>query len=115
MKQLKTIIITTMSILGVFLTACGSDSSSGVDTAETPEVKTIHGLGECKSANEGVTKFVTSEDQYYTCSAGEWKVSAAPVDSTKSINTLGECEGANEGVTKFVTSEEQYYKCDGRW
>ena len=113
MKQLKTIIITTMSILGVFLTACGSDSSSGVDTAETPEVKTIHGLGECKSANEGVTKFVTSEDQYYTCSAGEWKVSAAPVDSTKSINTLGECEGANEGVTKFVTSEKRYYTCSG--
>ena len=113
MKQFKTIIIAIASVLGVLLTACGSDSSSGVDTAETSEVKTIHGLGECKSANEGVTKFVTSEDQYYTCTDGEWSVSAAPVDSTKSINTLGECEGANEGVTKFVTSEKRYYTCSG--
>ena len=113
MKQFKTTIISIASVLGVFLAACGSDSSSGADTVETSEVKTVYGLGECKGANEGVTKLVTSEDQYYTCSGGEWKVSAAPVDSAKSINELGECKGANDGVTKFVTSEDQYYTCSG--
>ena len=84
MKQFKTIIIAIASILGVFLAACGSDSGTGSDAVETSESKTVYGLGDCKGANEGVTKFVTSEDQYYKCMNGDWKRIDSPVKSSTS-------------------------------
>ena len=64
----------TICVFGIMiLTACGGDSGNGADSDTVAEVKTIHSLGECKGANEGVTKLVTSEDAYYTCSDGVWK------------------------------------------
>jgi uncharacterized protein (TIGR02145 family) len=105
-----------LSIVALFLAACGSDSGTNSDTDEVAEVKTVYGLGDCKGANEGVTKLVTSENRYYICTNGEWSVSASPVDSAKSISNLGKCKRANAGEIKLVTSENRYYKCeDGEW
>ena len=104
-----------ISILAAaFYVACSDSSGTSSDNVET--VDSVYGLGECDSANEGMTRYVESEGKNYTCSNGEWNVAAAQVDSTKSIHGLGECNKTNEGITKFVKSEETYYKCEnGEW
>ena len=84
MKQLKSIIITIASILGVFLVACGSDSGTGSGIAQA---ETVYGLGECEASNEGVVKLVTSENQYYKCVDGDWEVTEPPVQSSSSISS----------------------------
>ena len=90
MKQLKSIIITITSILGVFLAACGSDSGTGSGIAQA---ETVYGLGECEESNEGVIKLVTSENQYYKCVDGAWEETEAPVQSSSGIfNTDSESE-----------------------
>ena len=61
-----------------FLAAC-SDSGTGVT-----QVETVNELGECEESNEGVTKLVTSEDQYYKCVDGDWEETDAPVQSSSS-------------------------------
>ncbi len=78
MKQFRTIIFTVTGILGAFLAAC-SDSGTGVT-----QVETVNELGECEESNEGVTKLVTSEDQYYKCVDGDWEETEAPVQSSSS-------------------------------
>ena len=91
MNHLKTIIISLMTLLGVFFAACGNDSSNGADSDSIAEVKTIHSLGACKGANEGVTKFVTLEDAYYTCSNGVWETEGSS-DSTSGKGESGQTE-----------------------
>ena len=66
-------ILSLVSLAALILAACGSDSGNGAEADATAEVKTIYGLGECKGANEGVTKLVTSENRYYTCEEGYWE------------------------------------------
>ena len=65
----------------IFLAACGSDSGTGSGAAQA---ETIYGLGECDASNEGVTKLVTSENQYYKCIDGNWEETEAPVHSSSS-------------------------------
>ena len=84
MKNFKTTIIIIATILGVFLAACGSDSGTGSGIAQA---ETVYGLGECETANEGVVKLVTSEDQYYRCVNGAWEETEAPVQSSSSISS----------------------------
>ena len=81
-RRIKKHLLLSLTIF--FFVACGSDSSSGADTAETSEVKTIHGLGDCKGANEGVTKLVLSENTNYKCVSGDWKRIESPVKSSTS-------------------------------
>ena len=111
MKQFKTTIIAITSILGVFFAACGSDSSSGVDTAETSEVKTIYGLGDCKGSNNGITKLVTSENRYYTCTDGQWSVSRVYIDTVKTDDD--EKEGS-KGETSEVETFDDLPKCTAK-
>ena len=84
MKNVKTIIIVIASILGVFLAACGSDSGTNSGTGKAREAMTVYGLGECKEANEGAIKRVTSERAYYKCEDGDWKRMESPVSSSSS-------------------------------
>ena len=64
-------LLALLSFVTFILAACGSDSGTGSDAVETSESKTVYGLGECKGANEGVTKLVTSENRYYICADGQ--------------------------------------------
>ena len=103
-------------LAALFLAACGSDSSSGVDTTETSEVKTVYGLGDCKGSNEGVTKLVTSENRYYTCADGQWSVSGAYIDTVKTDDDLPACLSKNEGDSAFVLSEMSVFRCQSsKW
>jgi len=70
-----------LSVVALFLIACGSDSGTGSGTAQA---ETIYGLGECDASNEGVTKLVTSENLYYKCIDGNWEETEAPVHSSSS-------------------------------
>ena len=70
-----------LSIVAFFLAACGGDSGTGSGPAQA---ETIYGLGECEASNEGVTKFVTSENQYYKCVNGDWEETETPVQSSSS-------------------------------
>ena len=115
-KQFKIIIITIASILGAFLVACGSDSGSDADMGEVEEVKTVHGLGECKGANEGVTKLVTSENKYDTCSNGQWDVSGSKIDTVQTEDDLTACLEKYESDSAFVISEMSVFRCQsGKW
>ena len=108
--------LTLLSLTALFFAACGSDSSSGVDTAETSEVKTIHGLGDCKGSNNGITKLVTSENRYYTCANGQWSVSWAYIDTVKTDDDLPACLSKNEGDSVFVLSEMSVFRCQSsKW
>ena len=116
MKRFKTIIIGIVSVFGAFLAACGSDSGSDADTGEVEEVKTVHGLGECKGSNEGVTKLVTSENKYYTCSNGRWDVSGSKIDTVQTEDDLTACLNKYEGDSAFVLSEMSVFRCQsGKW
>ena len=89
MKQFKAVVITIAAILGVFFAACGGDSGTdsdkGADADEgSTQVETIYDLGDCRGANEGVTKYVTSEHRYYKCENGGWEVTEATVQSNSS-------------------------------
>ena len=111
MKQLKSIIITVASIMSVLLAACGSDSGTGSDTAETSEAKTVYGLGDCKGANEGVTKFVTSEDQYYKCVDGDWKrieSPAKPSTSKASSSSIQRTESSSSSTHRAESSSSSF-------
>lgn len=91
--------------LSLFLfVACGNDSGNGADSDAVAEVKTIHGLGECKGANEGVTKLVTSEDAYYTCSDGVWETEGLS-DGKSEKEESGQAE-KNEIQSSSATSSE---------
>jgi uncharacterized protein (TIGR02145 family) len=105
MKQPKTIIITITAILGAFLAACGSDSGTGSDAVETSESKTVYGLGDCKGANEGVTKFVTSEDQYYKCMNGDWKRIESPEKSSTS-------EASSSSIQRTESSSSSTHRAE---
>ena len=61
------------------LVACGSGSGTGTGPAQ---VGTINDLGECGTSNEGVTKLVTSENQYYKCVDGDWEETEAPIQNS---------------------------------
>ena len=105
-----------ISLAALFLAACGSNSGTGIAVAEEGSVTTKMGLGNCDESNEGVTKLVTSENQNYTCTDGDWEVSTSKVNSVKTKKGLGDCDESKEGDVKLVSSEETYYKCvDGEW
>ena len=100
MKNRKIIFLTICFSGALFFDACGSDSGNGAEADATAEVKTIHGLGECQSANEGVTKLVTSEDVYYTCSDGFWKTEGSS-DSRSENGGLSDGNSRNEGISQI--------------
>ena len=77
--------------------ACGS-SSSDYDENSNEQVKTIYGLGECDEANEGVTKFVISENEPFTCVKGDWKTSEKKGDSSNTaiLSSSAEMPDTNE-------------------
>lgn len=87
MKRSEKLFLTICIIEVMFLVACGGDSGNGADSDAVAEVKTIHSLGACKGANEGVTMLVTSEDMYYTCSNGVWKTDESSDDETEKERT----------------------------
>ena len=66
-------------VIFLFVACSDSGTDSGIAQAET-----VYGLGECERSNEGVTKLVTSEDQYYKCVDGAWEETEAPVQSSSS-------------------------------
>ena len=53
----------------VAILAC---SSSGGGTTGPTQVSSYEELGECDSLQEGVTKYVVSEEQYYKCRENSW-------------------------------------------
>ena len=110
MKLWESLFLTICLFVAMFLTACGSDSGNGIDSDAIAEVKTIHSLGACKGANEGVTKFVTSEDAYYTCSNGVWEIEGAS-DSKIEKEGVGQIE-KDEILSSSSTLNESSSACE---
>ena len=100
-----------MSILGVFISACGSDSGNGADSDAVAEVETIHSLGACKGANEGVTKYVTSESMNYKCVNGDWKRIESPVKSSTSNASSSSIQGiefSSSSIQRIESSSSSF-------
>ena len=76
-KKLKRFTTVSVIALSAIISACGSDSGSG-PASSSEQAETVYGLGECKDANIGKTKLVTSENMYYKCENGKWSKTAAP-------------------------------------
>lgn len=103
MKQSKTIIIAIISILGVFLAACGSDSGTDSNSGDTlfARVESIYDLGECEALYEGVVKWVISEGLDYTCRKGVWEI-----DQEKVPSRNGDSSPKNEILSSSTISRE---------
>ena len=86
MKRIGKFFLTVSIIEAMFLMACGNDSGNAVDSDTIAEVKTIYSLGACKGVNEGVTKYVMSENAYYKCSDGVWETEGSSDSKTEEEN-----------------------------
>jgi len=121
MRKFKIIIISAASLFGTFLAACGSDSGTDSDNDADADmgstrVETIYDLGECKGANEGVTKYVTSEFRYYTCSDGRWEASGSEIDTVETEEDLQVCSDGVEGAVVWLLDRNSALVCvDGSW
>ena len=76
-KKFKRFTTVYVIALSAIISACGSDSGNG-PASSSEQAETVYGLGECKDANIGKTKLVTSENMYYKCENGKWSKTAAP-------------------------------------
>ena len=83
-----------LSLVAFFFVACGSDSGTGSGIAQA---ETVYGLGECEGANEGVVKWVISEDQYYTCRKGGWE--SDQEKNSSEIDSRNDSRYDNSGIS----------------
>lgn len=70
-KKMKKLVLVVFC-LSLGLAAISACSSSGGGTTGPTQVSSYEELGECDSLQEGVTKYVASEEQYYKCREKTW-------------------------------------------
>ena len=104
--QIRVKIQPLISLMVFLLVACGSDS--GTESGPV-QAETVYGLGECEKANEGVTKLVTSENQYYKCLNGDWRRIASPNQSnSSSVSEDGLDSSTSQGLSSSSEGNYEY-------
>ena len=96
-------------LIAIVTAAVFLSCSSGGGATAPAQVASYTDLGKCSSYNEGVTKQVASDGQYYKCVAGEWQETDASPKSSAS-NSRNEDKKQKSGT---LTGNILYDSRDG--
>ncbi len=96
-------------LVAIVAAAAFVSCSSGGGATAPAQVASYTDLGKCSSYNEGVTKQVASDGQYYKCVAGEWQETDASPKSSAS-NSRNEDKKQKSGT---LTGNILYDSRDG--
>ena len=117
MEKIWKLNVTALSfVIAGGLVACGDDSGTKSDSAETLVAGTFEDLPNCTKSREGETAFVEEEGLRYICQEKKWTEMPDTLAEYDSEDDLPNCGSKVDGVKAYVKEDKTIYVCsDKSW
>ena len=117
MEKIWKLNVTALSfVIAGGLVACGDDSGTKSDSAETLVAGTFEDLPNCTKNREGETAFVEEEGLRYICQEKKWTEMPDTLAEYDSEDDLPNCGSKVDGVKAYVKEDKTIYVCsDKSW